>query len=115
MLLISTFVIDMDMLSYLDAVTLNGEDYIILQISELVGGEVMSRLMEKKTMCEEQLSEVLTLMGLRIHQENSNAWRMMNKLGLVFNMLLTAIFVVFLCMPTFVFKTLNILQQWKRI
>lgn len=51
MLLISTFVIDMDMLSYLDAVTLNGEDYIILQISELVGGEVMSRLMEKKKQC----------------------------------------------------------------
>lgn len=67
MLLISTFVIDMDMLAYLDAVILNGEDYIILQISELVGGEVMIRLMEKKTMCEEWLSEVLTLMGLRIH------------------------------------------------
>lgn len=67
MLLISTFVIDMDMLAYLDVVILNGEDYIILQISELVGGEVMIRLMEKKTMCEEWLSEVLTLMGLRIH------------------------------------------------
>lgn len=48
MLLISTFVIDMDMLAYLDAVILNGEDYIILQISELVGGEVMIRLMEKQ-------------------------------------------------------------------
>lgn len=48
MLLISTFVIDMDMLAYLDAVILNGEDYIILQISELVGGEVMIRLIEKQ-------------------------------------------------------------------
>lgn len=47
-MLISTFVIDMDMLAYLNAVILNGEDYIILQISELVGGEVMIRLMEKQ-------------------------------------------------------------------
>lgn len=47
-MLISTFVIDMDMLAYLDAVILNGEDYIILQISELVGGEVMIRLIEKQ-------------------------------------------------------------------
>lgn len=47
-MLISTFVIEMDMLAYLDAVILNGEDYIILQISELVGGEVMIRLIEKQ-------------------------------------------------------------------